>query len=292
MNKIPESELVLNPDGSVYHLKLRPEHIAETVIIVGDPHRVSMVSSYFDSIEYSIENREFVTHTGYVGEKRLTVLSTGIGTDNIDIAINELDAAVNIDLKTRTVKENFKSLKIIRLGTSGAVQEDIPCDSFVISSHGLGFDGLLNFYNVPKGIVDQDLTNAFLSHSKWDNALPRPYIVAGSDILLKELGENMIQGITATSPGFYGPQGRVLRLPLFDPYQNEKITSFGFAGLRITNYEMETSALYGLGKMLGHQTCTICAIIANRLAKTYSKDYKKTVDKMIGIVIERLCERP
>ena len=292
MNKIPESELVLNPDGSVYHLKLRPEHIAETVIIVGDPHRVSMVSSYFDSIEYSIENREFVTHTGYVGEKRLTVLSTGIGTDNIDIAINELDAAVNIDLKTRTVKENFKSLKIIRLGTSGAVQEDIPCDSFVISSHGLGFDGLLNFYNVPKGIVDQDLTNAFLSHSKWDNALPRPYIVAGSDILLNELGKNMIQGITATSPGFYGPQGRVLRLPLFDPYQNEKITSFGFAGLRITNYEMETSALYGLGKMLGHQTCTICAIIANRLAKTYSKDYKKTVDKMIGIVIERLCERP
>ena len=292
MNKIPESELVLNPDGSVYHLKLRPEHIAETVIIVGDPHRVSMVSNYFDSIEYSIENREFVTHTGYVGEKRLTVLSTGIGTDNIDIAINELDAAVNIDLKTRTVKENFKSLKIIRLGTSGAVQEDIPCDSFVISSHGLGFDGLLNFYNVPKGIVDQDLTNAFLSHSKWDNALPRPYIVAGSDILLKELGKNMIQGITATSPGFYGPQGRVLRLPLFDPYQNEKITSFGFAGLRITNYEMETSALYGLGKMLGHQTCTICAIIANRLAKTYSKDYKKTVDKMIGIVIERLCERP
>ena len=292
MNKIPESELVLNPDGSVYHLKLRPEHIAETVIIVGDPHRVSMVSSYFDSIEYSIENREFVTHTGYVGEKRLTVLSTGIGTDNIDIAINELDAAVNIDLKTRTVKENFKSLKIIRLGTSGAVQEDIPCDSFVISSHGLGFDGLLNFYNVPKGIVDQDLTNAFLSHSKWDNALPRPYIVAGSNILLKELGKNMIQGITATSPGFYGPQGRVLRLPLFDPYQNEKITSFGFAGLRITNYEMETSALYGLGKMLGHQTCTICAIIANRLAKTYSKDYKKTVDKMIGIVIERLCEKP
>jgi len=292
MNKIPESELVLNPDGSVYHLKLRPEHIAETVIIVGDPHRVSMVSSYFDSIEYSIENREFVTHTGYLGEKRLTVLSTGIGTDNIDIAINELDAAVNIDLKTRTVKENFKSLKIIRLGTSGAVQEDIPCDSFVISSHGLGFDGLLNFYNVPKGIVDQDLTNAFLSHSKWDNALPRPYIVAGSNILLKELGKNMIQGITATSPGFYGPQGRVLRLPLFDPYQNEKITSFGFAGLRITNYEMETSALYGLGKMLGHQTCTICAIIANRLAKTYSKDYKKTVDKMIGIVIERLCEKP
>jgi uridine phosphorylase len=292
MGKIPESELVLNPDGSVYHLKLKPEHIADTVLLAGDPNRISMISAHFDSIEYKIENREFTTHTGFYKGVRITALSTGIGTDNIDIAINELDAAVNIDLVSREVKKEFRKLKIIRLGTSGALQSDVLVDSCVISTHGLGLDGLLNFYNVPKGIIDQPMTDAFFIHSGWGELLAKPYIVEGSSSLIKLLGEGMTQGITATSPGFYGPQGRVLRLPLSDPLQNDKITTFSYNGARITNYEMETSALYGLGKMLGHDTCTVCAIIANRLAKAYSKDYKKTVEKMIITILERLSTCP
>ena len=291
MGKIPESELVLNPDGSVYHLKLRPEHIADTILIAGDPHRVNRISSHFDSIEHKIQNREFTTHTGSYKGIRLTALSTGIGTDNIDIAINELDAAVNIDLQSREIKDNFRKLEIIRLGTSGALQADVEVDTCVISTHGLGLDGLLNFYNVPEGVIDQEMSQAFISHSSWDQGLARPYIVAGSSYLLDELGEGMTRGITATSPGFYGPQGRVLRLPLLDAEQNNKINSFSYGNARITNYEMETSALYGLGKMLGHETCTICAIIANRLAKAYSKDYKKAVEEMIETVLERLVAR-
>lgn len=291
MGKIPESELVLNPDGSVYHLKLRPEHIANTVLIAGDPHRVNMISAHFDSIEHKIQNREFTTHTGIYKGIRLTALSTGIGTDNIDIAINELDAAVNINLESREIKDDFRKLEIIRLGTSGALQADVEVDSCVISTHGLGLDGLLNFYKVPEGVIDQAMSQAFITHSSWDSNLSRPYIVKGSSYLLDQLGEGMTRGITATSPGFYGPQGRVLRLPLLEPEQNNKINTFSYEGARITNYEMETSALYGLGKMLGHETCTICAIIANRLAKEYSKDYKKTVEQMISTVLERLSAR-
>jgi len=287
MKKIEESELVLNPDGSIYHLKLLPFHIAETIMVVGDQGRVEMVSKYFDSIEHQIQNREFNTHTGYLNGKRLTVMSTGIGTDNIDIAINELDALVNIDLATREIKETKSNLNIIRLGTSGALQEDVPVDSLVMSSYGLGLDGLLNFYE-NTGIIDETLTDAFIKHSDWAANLSKPYIVKASDHLTKNLGNGMITGITATSPGFYGPQGRILRLPVANPEQNDKISSFNFNGNRITNYEMETSALYGLGKMLGHNTCTICAIIANRIVQKYSKDYKKTVETMIQIVLERL----
>lgn len=285
--RIAESELVLNPDGSIYHLKLKPEHIADDILIVGDPGRVAKISDHFDNIEVKIQNREFVTHTGTLNGKRITALATGIGTDNIDIVLNELDAIVNIDLETRTIKEEKTSLNIIRLGTSGALQEDIPVDSMVMSSYGLGFDGLLNFYE-SNGVLEEEMANAFIEHSGWGEKLSTPYIVKASDKLTSLLGEGMIKGITATSPGFYGPQGRILRLPLSNPAQNDKISSFNYEGHRITNYEMETSALYGLGKMLGHNTCTICAIIANRIVKKYSKDYSVTVNEMIKIVLERL----
>ena len=285
---IAESELVLNSDGSVYHIKLKPEHIADNVIIVGDPHRVEMISNYFDEVEVKISNREFTTHTGVKGSTRITVMSTGIGTDNIDIAINELDAAVNIDLKTREIKESHKVLNIIRLGTSGALQEDIEVDSFVLSEYGLGLDGMLHYYDYPEELVEQSMTSAFIEQTQWGELLPSPYIVKASDYLMEKLGEGMVRGVTATAPGFYGPQGRVLRLPVSHPNQNENFTNFSFEGSRITNYEMETSALYGLGRMLGHNTCTICTIIANRLAKKYSEDYQISVDKMIRLVLGRL----
>lgn len=285
---IAESELVLNSDGSLYHIKLKPEHIADNVIVVGDPHRVEMISNYFDEIEYKINNREFTTHTGVVGGVRITVMSTGIGTDNIDIAINELDAAVNIDLQTREIKDDLRSLNIIRLGTSGALQADIEVDSFVMSEYGLGLDGMFHYYDYPEDLLEQSMTDAFLDQAEWGDRLPRPYIVRASESLMDKLGDGMARGITATAPGFYGSQGRILRLPVRHPKQNENFTNFSFEGSRITNYEMETSALYGLGRMLGHNTCTICTIIANRLAKKYSEDYQKSVDEMIRLVLDRL----
>jgi len=288
MKQIPESELVLNPDGSIYHLKLKPENIADNVIVVGDQHRVGMISKYFDRIDFEIQNREFVTHTGELNNTRITVLSTGIGTDNIDIVMNELDAAVNIDLKTREVKDDPRSLNIIRLGTSGALQEDIPVDSFLMSAYGLGFDGLLNFYKDIEQVSDKEMTEAFIAHSQWGNALAKPYVTKASRSLMDLLGEGMTKGITATAPGFYGPQGRELRLDASDPQQNEKIASFEFGGYKITNYEMETSALYGLGGLLEHNMCTICTIIANRVIQQYSVDYKIAVDQMIRLVLERL----
>jgi uridine phosphorylase len=288
MKKFAESELIINPDGSVYHIKLHPEQIADTVIVVGDQHRVEMISKYFDDIEFKVQSREFVTHTGTYRNKRITVLSTGIGTDNIDIVINELDAAVNIDLKTRMLKDTFRSLDIIRLGTSGALQADIPVDSFVMSSHGLGLDGLLNFYHPKKNIFNDDIAEAFIKHTKWNKNLARPYVVKGSEKLMKKLGKGLTSGITATACGFFGPQGRELRIPLAVPDLNEKIETFRFDKYRITNFEMETSALYGLCAVLGHQALTICDIIANRLSKQYSKDYKISVEKMIQMVLERL----
>src|SRR3990172_1129229 len=300
MKQIPSSELILNPDGSIYHLKLRHEHIADTIIMVGDPDRVEMVSKYFDRIEHKIQNREFRTHTGILNNAPLSVISTGIGTDNIDIVLNELDAIVNIDLQTRQIKSKLKSLNIIRLGTSGSLQKDIPVDSLVLSKYGLGFDGLLNFYRGNAGNVEAlhatplhslhspaAIRDAFIKHTNWNEKLAKPYIVKGSDKLAEQLGEGLLTGITATAPGFYGPQGRVLRLPLSYPELNKKIETFNYNGERITNFEMETSALYGLGKLLGHNTCTICAIIANRVSKQYSKDCKKMVDAMIRLVLER-----
>ncbi|MGZ4049238.1 MAG: nucleoside phosphorylase [Bacteroidia bacterium] len=289
-NIIPETELILNPNGSIYHLQLLPENIAENVIIVGDQGRVANVSKFFDSIDFKIQNREFVTHSGTYKGKRVMVLSSGIGTDNIDILINELDAAVNIDLKTRTIKKEHTSLKIVRIGTSGALQQDIPVDNFVVSTHGLGFDGLLNYYKDLSQVNDNELSEAFIKQTNWDKNLPYPYAVKGSEMLINKIGFDLIKGITATAPGFYGPQGRKLRLSPWVEDFNQQLTDFKFNENRITNFEMETSALYGLGALLGHQTCTVCAIIANRVAKQYSKNYHAAVEELIQLVLERLTK--
>ncbi len=288
MSRIAESELIINPDGSIYHLHLRPEHIADDIIVVGDPQRVEIISSYFDHIEHKITNREFVTHTGTINGKRITALATGIGTDNIDIVINELDAIVNIDLENRIPKTTHRALNIVRLGTSGALQADIPVDSFVFSQFGLGLDGLLNFYKDRDKVIDKELTEAFFEYSKWNTDLAKPYIVAGSKELESRIADGMYKGITATAPGFYGPQGRQLRLELMQKNINSSLENFQFNGNRITNFEMETSALYGLGGMLGHNTATVCAIIANRYSKTFSQNYKQTVVKLIELLLNKL----
>lgn len=289
MNRIAESELILNPDGSIYHLKLKPENIADDIIVVGDPGRVPTISAYFDKIEFKQSNREIVTHTGFIGKKRLTVLSTGMGTDNLDIVINELDAIVNIDLEKRIPKLEHKALNIIRLGTSGAMQEDIPVGTYVMSSHGIGLDGLLRFYAAGNEVEDTELTHAFLTETNWPADLPKAYIVSGSASLMEKMKKGYVSGMTATAPGFFGPQGRVLRLPLAYPDLNDRISAFSYQGLRITNFEMETSALYGLSKALGHNAMTVCAIIANRLRKEYAKDYKPSVTALIEDLLEKLA---
>jgi uridine phosphorylase len=286
--QIAPSELILNPDGSIYHLKLKPEHIAQNIIVVGDPGRVELISAKFDNIENKIQNREFITHTGFYKGKRITVIATGIGTDNIDIVLNELDAAVNIDLEKRIVKEKHTQLNIVRIGTSGALQKDIPVDSFVASTYGLGFDGLLPFYKGLAAINEKELIDEFILQTNWNTEFNRPYMVKGSDELIQKIAFDFHQGITATANGFYGPQGRKLRLELQQKDLNELLNKFTYKNHRITNFEMETSALYGLGKLLGHKTCTVCAIVANRMAQQYSKDYKSAVDKLINIVLERL----
>ncbi|HNW98153.1 MAG TPA: nucleoside phosphorylase [Bacteroidales bacterium] len=288
MKKIADSELILNPDGSVYHLKLRPENISDTILLVGDQGRVETISKYFTNIECKIQSREFLTHTGTYNGKRITALSTGIGTDNIDIVINELDALVNIDLKNRCIKEKLTSLNIVRLGTSGALQGDIPVDNYVMSEYGLGFDGLLNFYKTNKNIFETEMADAFVRHSEWSSKLAYPYVVKASDMLMKKLGEGLFKGITATASGFYGPQGRQLRIEPLDVELNDKMQTFQYKNNRITNFEMETSALYGLGAVLGHNTLTICTIIANRVIKQFSEDYKKPVEKMIQLVLDRI----
>lgn len=285
---IAPSELILNDEGRIYHINLCPTDIAEDIIVVGDQDRVKQVSKHFDSIEIKVAKREFITHTGYYKGKRITVLSTGIGTDNIDIAINELDACVNIDFKTRKTKEQKKKLNIIRIGTSGSLQEDIPVDSFVASTYGLGFDGLLGFYKSKFEQDELDLTNAFIKQIKWPKNANIPYFTKGNNALINKIGKGMHQGITATANGFYGPQGRTLRLATEMPDLNEQLNRFNHNNHRITNFEMETSALYGLCGLLGHNACTTCAIIANRFKKEYSKDYKKTVDLLIETVLNRL----
>ena len=287
-NRIPESELILNPDGSVYHIRLKPADLADDVIVVGDQGRVEAISSHFEQIDCKIQNREFVTHTGWYKGNRITALSTGIGTDNIDIVINELDALVNIDLEKRTIRESRKSLNIIRIGTSGALQGDIPVDSFVASTHGMGFDGLLNYYAGRDLCDEAEVAQAFMKHSGWLNGLPYPYVVKASDQLMNRIASDMQKGITATAPGFYGPQGRQLRLAPAMNDLNEKLGSFRHGEHRVTNFEMETSALYGLGKLLGHECLTVCAIIANRVARQYSKDYHPVIERLILTVLERL----
>ena len=286
--RIPESELVLNPDGSVYHLHLKSEQIADKVILVGDPGRVSTVASLFDSVEFQIENREFVSATGVYRGERFTVLSTGIGTDNIDIVLNELDAAINVDPQTRIPNITRKSLAIVRIGTSGALHADIPVDSYLLSSYGLGLDGLLYYYKYKYTDNEQFIIDKLNNHLNWNPQLATPYIVEADAGLVELLGQDMMTGITATATGFYGPQGRRLTLDLENEQMHERFRSFEYQGLRITNFEMETSAIYGLGKLMGHRCCTCCAIIANRVTEKYSKDYHPTMEQLIRLVLDRL----
>lgn len=289
MSFIPESELILNEQGGIYHLKLRPEELADTVILVGDQGRVKLISDYFDELEYAGQNREFVTHTGRVGLSRLSVVSTGIGIDNIDIVINELDSLVNIDFATRTIKSEKRSLNLIRLGTSGSLQPDIPVDSFVISSHGIGMDWFFQYYKDVENICERDIQEALNSWIPWEQGMGQAYVVKGDERMLRQIGGNdMIHGMTATASGFYGPQGRVLRLEPRISNLNSLLTNFRFGEHRITNFEMETSALYALGKALGHNCITVCAIIANRFNMTFSEDYHLTIEKLIQKLLERL----
>jgi uridine phosphorylase len=287
---IKSSELILNPDGSVYHLNLKPENIAHDIIFVGDPDRVEKITQFFDSIEFSIQKREFKTQTGIYKGKRLTVLSTGIGPDNIDIVLNELDALVNIDLNTRQPKEQLTTLNIIRIGTSGSIQADIPVDSFVLSKFGIGLDNMLRSYIVD-AVTHTDMEEAFMTHTQWDVRKGRPYAIACSETLEKRIESNqMHKGITATIGGFYGPQGRVLRLPIQDNSLNTKMDNFQFKGNRITNLEMETTAIYGLSALLGHNALSLNAIIANRASGTFSEDPTKAVDELIAYTLDKLAQ--
>ena len=287
---IKETELILNANTSVYHLQLLPENIADNVIIVGDQERVKEISKHFDKIEFTVQNREFITHTGTFNNKRVTVISSGIGTDNIDILINELDAAVNIDLATRTIKGQKRKLNIVRIGTSGALQKDIEVDSFVVSNYAIGFDGLLNYYLEGNKINENELSEAFIKQTNWNTRLPYPYAIKGSDALINKIGFDLTKGITATAPGFYAPQGRKLRLTPWVEDFNQQLTDFNFNNIQITNFEMETSALYGLSKLLDHNACTVCAIIANRVAKKYSSNYHLAINRLILLVLERLTK--
>jgi uridine phosphorylase len=287
---IKSSELILNPDGSVYHLNLKPKNIAHDIIFVGDPDRVEKITQFFDSIEFSIQKREFKTQTGIYKGKRLTVLSTGIGPDNIDIVLNELDALVNIDLNTRQPKEQLTALNIIRIGTSGSIQADIPVDSFVLSKFGIGLDNMLRSYIVD-GVTHTDMEDAFMTHTQWDARKGRPYAIACSETLEKRIESNqMHKGITCTIGGFYGPQGRVLRLPIQDIGLNSKMDNFQFKGNRITNLEMETTAIYGLSALLGHNALSLNAIIANRASGTFSEDPTKAVDELIAYTLDKLAQ--
>jgi uridine phosphorylase len=290
MSRIAESELIINPRGAVYHLDLRPEEIAGTVITVGDPDRVKEVSKYFDTVEVKRQHREFISHTGTVGKKRLTVLSSGIGPDNIDIVLNELDALVNIDFETREIKKELRSINIIRIGTSGSLQEDIAVDSFVASTHGLGVDNLLNFYRHEQNDQEKELLQSFITHTQIQSQIGNPYISSGAASLIKHFVKNFHQGITVTCPGFYGPQGRVLRLGVKNPNLINRLTDFRFGQHRITNFEMETSAIYGLGKLLGHNCLAVNAIVANRVKKEFSKDGKAAVENLIKTFMQIFSE--
>lgn len=285
--QIEASELILNPDGSIYHLNLLPEDIADTVFLVGDPDRVEEVSRYFDSIEIKKQKREFVSHTGYIGNKRLTCLSTGIGTDNIDIVLNELDALVNIDLKTRMVKTELKSLNLIRIGTCGSLQHDIPVDSFLASEYGIGLDGLLGFYEFEISEEDIQFINPIIPIVK--NLGVHPMIVKGSELLLNSIAKDMRKGVTLTNCGFYGPQGRTMRIAPKDKNYIDALSAINLPGGRkFTNMEMETSAIYGMSKLLGHQALSCNAILANRVDGTFSADPHGATDKLIRYVLERV----
>ncbi|HOZ68659.1 MAG TPA: nucleoside phosphorylase [Chitinophagaceae bacterium] len=290
MSRIAESELIINDRGAVYHLDLRPEELGDTVVTVGDPDRVAEVSKYFDRVEVKRQHREFISHTGLVGKKRITVLSSGIGPDNIDIVLNELDALVNIDFVSREIKKELKSLNIVRLGTSGSLQADIPVDSFVASTHGLGVDNLLNFYRLDHNDEEQQLLHSFITHTQIHSQTGHPYISSCAASLIKHFVTDFHQGITVTCPGFYGPQGRVLRLGIRNPNLINRLTDFRFGQHRISNFEMETSAIYGLGKLLGHNCLALNAIVANRVKQEFSKDGKAAVENLIKKFIEQFAD--
>lgn len=290
MRVIPPSELIINEDGSVFHLHIKPEHLADTVVLVGDPARVSMVASYFDegSVECDIQSREFHTITGKYKGKRITCVSHGIGTDNIDIVLTELDALANIDFSSRTEKLQKKSLTLVRIGTSGGLQPFCPVGSYVVARRSIGFDGLLNFYELPEGVIDLDFEREFCRHTGWSERLASPYVVSADEELVSRVGEGMVMGVTISAPGFYGPQGRCVRIPLTDPNLNEKIMSFDYNGEKITNFEMESSALAGLAKLLGHKAMTVCCIIAGRVDKSMNTNYKGSISGLIETVLERI----
>lgn len=288
--RIPDSELILNTDGSIYHLNLKPENIADTIILVGDQDRVEMISKHFDSIEFKTQKREFKTHTGIYKNKRITVLSTGIGPDNIDIVLNELDALANIDLSTRKLKKNLKSLNLIRIGTSGSLQKDVPIDSFVLSTHGLDLNGMLHFYQIGE-IKNPEIEEAFVKFTNWNPEKAKPIVINNSrELQLKFDSDRVYKGLTATAGGFYGPQGRILRIPLEDSTLNNKMDTFNYRGIRITNFEMETSVIYGLSKLLGHNAVSLNAIIANRANGTFSKNPHKVIEELIDYVLSRIVQ--
>lgn len=284
------SELIINGDGSVFHLHLKPEHLADKVILVGDPGRVALVASHLSDIESEVESREFRTVTGQYEGKRITVVSTGIGCDNIDIVMNELDALANIDFNTRMEKNQTRSLEIVRIGTCGGLQLNTPEGTFVCSEYSVGFDGLLNFYAGRNAVCDLQMERALINHLGWTGNMcqPYPYVIKADETLVERIAEGMVRGITVACGGFFGPQGRQLRIPLADPNQNEKIESFEYNGLHITNFEMESSALAGLARLMGHHATTVCMVIANRRAGRADTAYKNHIDDLIKLVLERL----
>lgn len=287
----PPSELIINEDGSVFHLHIRPEQLADKIILVGDPGRVSLVASHFENKEHEIESREFKSITGMYNGKRITVLSTGIGCDNIDIVVNELDALANIDFKTREENENFRQLELVRIGTCGGLQPYTPVGTFICSQKSIGFDGLLNFYAGRNDVCDLEMEKAFLNHMQWtgNTGAPAPYVIDADDELSDRIArQDMVRGVTIATGGFFGPQGRVLRIPLADPNQNEKIEKFEYNGYRVTNFEMESSALAGLARLMGHKATTVCMVIANRLIKEANTGYRNSIDILIKTVLDRI----
>lgn len=289
MKHFPPSELILNSDGSIFHLHLKPEQLADNVILVGDPGRVALVAEYFDTQECSVSSREFNTITGTYKGKRISVISTGIGTDNIDIVMNELDALSNIDLENRTEKKDFRQLTIIRIGTSGGMQPEIPLGSFLISEKSIGFDGMLNFYAGRDGVSDLAFEKTLKEQLDWNPQLAAPYVVDADEELIQRIGkDDMLRGVTISANGFYGPQGRVLRIDLADMHLNDKIERFRYGNYKITNYEMEGSAIAGLAKLMGHKAMTVCCIIANRRVEAANTDYKPYIEKLVTTVLDRI----
>lgn len=284
--QIPASELPLRGDGAIYHLSLHPEDLADNVILVGDPGRVELISSMFDTVELRKQNRELITNTGTYKGKRISVISTGMGTDNIDIVLTELDALANVNLPECTLKEGHRTLNLVRIGTSGALNPNIECGAFLASAYGLGIDGMLRYYNT-RDAIREDMVEAFVRHTGWHNLLPYPYCTAASPVLLERIAHDMKQGITVSAPGFFGPQGRAVRAQLMYPELNEKIETFEYQGTAVTNMEMECSAIYGLGKLLGHHSLTVCLIIANRITGKFLNDYHDLMKQLCRTVLER-----